>query len=484
MERNQQVRQMARIYSQATRVLVWLGLADQDSEIAISFLERYERSSAQGGKNRNLSGDRRSWAALSKLCSRSYWERVWIVQEVGLAEKLTIFCGQDKLPWFYLARICQTLHRIEGRQLTQSQQFVKESLPARLNQQRGARKHGTGTTLWSLLKDCEGSRCQDPHDIIYGFLGLADDYSPDSFAIDYGKSLESLYSDVVHFQYKSIAECQRASPTISTSLILQFSEFLQDMLIGKLCHYNGEIRKMITDFSSTLRVPNVVGVGVTELMSITATSTDRISQLGPGMSASDEELQAWEPKTANWKPNRKYSEVALAEKILKTNHKVGRFISNLEIDLSELDFNLVYPVQSLSSYATITAEPAQLHEDCLGLKHERISCKSSKFFVSEKGFLGLAPAGSSAGDMICTFERSSLAVVVEKIDQKYVLVGRAIISALDSSTTSSTCPEQDNLLSFPAEGSVDLHLDLSTLQDLTRYSRLSFLRKDSYFIID
>jgi hypothetical protein len=38
-------------------------------------------------------------AALSAFGLRSYWRRVWIIQEIISAKDLMLFCGRAHLPW-------------------------------------------------------------------------------------------------------------------------------------------------------------------------------------------------------------------------------------------------------------------------------------------------------------------------------------------------------------------------------------------------
>ena len=36
---------------------------------------------------------------LRKFLARPYWSRTWIIQEIGLADSLTLYCGNDCMPW-------------------------------------------------------------------------------------------------------------------------------------------------------------------------------------------------------------------------------------------------------------------------------------------------------------------------------------------------------------------------------------------------
>ena len=91
-ERAHQVRLMAGIYRTAFDVLVWLGPAYENSDIAMAELESHQ-------------GDWRAvrkatWTlALGGLCSRSYWRRLWVLQELKLAKEKRIMCGTKIIAW-------------------------------------------------------------------------------------------------------------------------------------------------------------------------------------------------------------------------------------------------------------------------------------------------------------------------------------------------------------------------------------------------
>lgn len=82
---------MGDIYSQAARVIAWIGQNDYESRYGRAFLSELTSISAESSC---LSGDTYQWQhvdkwrAVSSLCSRSYWSRLWIIQEVLLATDL------------------------------------------------------------------------------------------------------------------------------------------------------------------------------------------------------------------------------------------------------------------------------------------------------------------------------------------------------------------------------------------------------------
>jgi len=113
-ERNHQVTQMGEIYAEAESVVIWLGEASGDSDVALAFmLNVYEDFSANGGitmeslksgqiVQSNL--DRKLKEFLNgkwhnellaglQILARPWWRRAWIVQELVVAKDAVFHCG-------------------------------------------------------------------------------------------------------------------------------------------------------------------------------------------------------------------------------------------------------------------------------------------------------------------------------------------------------------------------------------------------------
>jgi hypothetical protein len=98
-ERNQQVAMMEEIYPNAEEVAVWLGSEADNSTLAMKAFETRET--------------REQWSteegrAMLELFNRTYWRRVWIVQEFVLAQKLTINCGKKHVSGQDLVSLVRT----------------------------------------------------------------------------------------------------------------------------------------------------------------------------------------------------------------------------------------------------------------------------------------------------------------------------------------------------------------------------------------
>jgi hypothetical protein len=88
-ERNHQVKMMQHIYSSAESVSIWLGesRADKLLDKAMAIISKLEKNPK-----------RKHWTprqieAVTAFCNHAYWNRVWIIQEVALARRVTVHCG-------------------------------------------------------------------------------------------------------------------------------------------------------------------------------------------------------------------------------------------------------------------------------------------------------------------------------------------------------------------------------------------------------
>ena len=97
-ERSRQVKEMARIYTNATSIAVWLGSEADESTVATRLIKTIaDRFIQQGHLQDVVSLRREELAALVSLFERPYWKRLWVVQEVLNATEIDVYCGSSKL---------------------------------------------------------------------------------------------------------------------------------------------------------------------------------------------------------------------------------------------------------------------------------------------------------------------------------------------------------------------------------------------------
>ena len=114
-ERNKQVALMHEIYSKAENVVIWLGEEGPDDGMAFGFVPHLlsylpPLSAGHGATQQGLVARQAlpvvgspAWIALSKIFSRPYFRRSWIIQEVALARHAVVHSGPYVINWDLLA---------------------------------------------------------------------------------------------------------------------------------------------------------------------------------------------------------------------------------------------------------------------------------------------------------------------------------------------------------------------------------------------
>jgi hypothetical protein len=255
-ERNHQVSLMQMIYTQAERVLVWLGRSAEDSADAIDLLERInqlvqrQESSfspeipqvvSKGpitliyryfwkveecplGHDISKSNDEyeksipqtmaqwlscstvewKAWKALECLLNRTYWTRIWIVQEFVLGKTMTIHCGSKSIDWSAFQSALSQIMQFKAAKYPEISKLesdiiynISHSIGSKITNMRIS--GGKSQSLLDLLEACKASRCCNPRDRVYALLGLANDVPEDAILIDYSKSVPNVQEDVMSF---------------------------------------------------------------------------------------------------------------------------------------------------------------------------------------------------------------------------------------------------------------------------------------------
>lgn len=180
-ERSHQVRRMGAIYQEANQVAVWLGDAQEMAEEDIDSLSAIAYSVQSNSAQR----------AFHQLLLKPYWTRVWIIQELAAASKITVFYGHYKLLW-------ETLEKVSHVAFTADMERIEiEGLRAKfqnLLQFRNDRLDRKPVRLLEAIYRSRYALSTDPKDKIYGLLGLVYDGAAFIPEPNYLESVEDTYT--------------------------------------------------------------------------------------------------------------------------------------------------------------------------------------------------------------------------------------------------------------------------------------------------
>lgn len=226
-ERDEQVKHMGKIYEKASTVIVWLGEYHDLSSRQLEAWAQFPRfpefiktastshSRYDGYFDSRFQPERVLWPkgafeCMEYICSRPYWTRLWIVQEILLARSIVVYCGgiesdnRVKFDWQTLAHLRPHSGLIKpGPDLWRLDQksepsywgragrifrakarrgFRNDSLPVILGSSPmssaldNVRTDSSGCfPVYQTLRQFGDQDCEDPRDKLYGLLGVIED---------------------------------------------------------------------------------------------------------------------------------------------------------------------------------------------------------------------------------------------------------------------------------------------------------------------
>ena len=204
-ERSSQVSLMQWIYTQADRVIVWLGQNDSLTADAIAALERFYQSIKassykqsefpEHGLSANsvhLDLSRLETVAIARFFQRPWFKRVWVVQEAVSATCVIVVCGTCSIDWEHLATVCMIN---EFLMLSKVSAAMIRASPGILAVQRmqKLRNFDRRPTLLSLLVSIRGLDATDPRDKLFAIQHLANEKDA-RVVVDYKSSTTSVYT--------------------------------------------------------------------------------------------------------------------------------------------------------------------------------------------------------------------------------------------------------------------------------------------------
>jgi hypothetical protein len=185
LEKNHQVNLMSSIYSKAELVVSWLGEEKDDSAVAFKLLRSREPETTKLLKE--LSGQTENHP-MRGFFGRSYWERLWIVQEILLAKQAIILCGDEICSWDDVDHqfSVYTFNLVHSRSFRNERHLKHRDVVWSLVMHRK-----NTFEICSVFQAFATQKCELPHDNIYGLLGLVPQEVKQSQGIlsaDYAKS--------------------------------------------------------------------------------------------------------------------------------------------------------------------------------------------------------------------------------------------------------------------------------------------------------
>ncbi|KAI8940558.1 hypothetical protein NX059_004235 [Plenodomus lindquistii] len=221
-EKKEQIKMMARIYGQAVKVWVWLGLAEHQELVpdAIKLFPRiaeankyvgklYEDSDSTPDDVLDIFDPRKVhdtvWSTLLHFLENEWFSRVWTVQEAVLPQELECLCGDLQIAWksyqdllFCRFSILETI----SRRFSHFDHSRKLVFTFRWGVQKPLSPEGDDVAqllCYASLLLHPHLACSNPKDRILGLLALAGNFSSSNPQLAMLGDLDSVFELYTHF---------------------------------------------------------------------------------------------------------------------------------------------------------------------------------------------------------------------------------------------------------------------------------------------
>lgn len=468
VERNQQVSLMQLIYSQASRVLVWLGRdCGEKVHLAVSAIDLIYEScisyaqaqnlnlaecmsfkhleSVRVVTNKSLDGafDKETWLSISRFYARPWFERIWCAQEIILGQHGIILIDTCHVTWervgvaaaVLTAQISQPTQYSSGhRQCDEAYRCVSA---AQLYFHQGK-----DTILGNLETFCI-RKATDPRDIVYGLLGLQDcTLVGRILEPDYSKSTAEVYIDVV------MAAVNDGSGLRILSNVQHEDSYRQKgdlpswvpywprqrsvSFLDRQTWYAGGQQAAEVSFPSRweMAAGGIVFEEIVSVSDIHPTSLDEYGSLHPFL---DLMLALWsEVNTSNksGEPSRLSFE-ALCRTLTGGHTANGEVVYQLNAN-QRREFYADY-VAFIDHILQCTGQRSRTYTppDLVGISGNwqryargvRYACRSRRIFRTQEGSLGLGPACTGVGDRVCVLKGGKVPYVLRPTKDSFYFLG-------------------------------------------------------------
>jgi hypothetical protein len=464
-ERGSQVAQMGEVFRQASRVIIWLGCEEGDSSYALELIEGLSSQIAEydwlamkmllkdPGKKIHMPIGRREAQALDKLIRRSWFERLWVRQEISLARDALIMCGNRTLPWRAFKNAVGALEYEDAFAYHWEDPLSWEKRLRLISELCRSPKYFL-SEIRARLTEVE---CSDPRDRIYGILPLlTDDLCRIGVTPNYTLSTAEVYEDITirYIQSFDSIDILRECEWNSFCPIPDLPTWVPDWSSKKA---SNRARFGPTKASSNLSaVIRSHGCGTLSLGAVRAGRVSAVMPIyslgswNPGIIPSRSEVCKTEQTIRGlWDTacqlDVEHPVVVDSEKLLDSFCEIlgcGYFQgSQIPLELPLPDFKKCR--QTLETILNSEPEDDSIHfissETDLPrhwielLKKFRVRCRDRCFLVTEHGNIGLGPLFTRPGDEVAVFLGLYSVMTVRRDESRdaYQIVGEAYIPGLN-----------------------------------------------------
>lgn len=437
-ERNNQIKQMSKVYKQAQQTLVWLGRESTTTQDAFQFLLSLP------ALPKPISRHHTHLAELSKFCTgfravlrllhREWWRRLWTLQETVLAREVSVLCGHHCIDWRKFSCLASLkseiydifdkilMHRstnFEGKELIQDMMItLRNKLWPTLNGinwLRAQQEKGTPVSLIQILRYSRHYCYSDSRDSVYALLGLVTDEldvrrMPKA---DYSITFKEVLWSIAEYLLQRYQNLDFLAWAVNTHSWNEYSVPVESLpswipdwrLLRETWPVNGNLR-----IPSGFQKPSLFDASLKSETSFYSNFTVVLMRLAVNYLPIDSLETILDSEITPTSAEKIVKSVISHERVESWKYMTGEplleaYWRTLLADQWEPDDTKLYEVQRIGSDEVslpFSIPPAKEDSPALqkAIRARQIYWQDRRFFRTPKGYIGLAPFNSKPGDIV------------------------------------------------------------------------------------
>ncbi|KAI1413745.1 HET-domain-containing protein [Hypoxylon sp. FL1857] len=443
-EKGPQVAMMGEIFRLAHRVVAWLGPEENDSNHAMELTDYLgaevdvdfatgSLSPAEGCTDPSLGDqkidlpfDERYFFSIHHLISRHWFDRLWIRQEIYLANsEAIIMCGFRRVKWTSFRRGLACLYRKSG---VLSVGITVSQINSRRRALRGLIFQSGTTGLRNLRRQYDYSHCADPRDRIYAILSFLPEWEMALIPRpDYSRPYNDLYEQVT-IQYikcygglNILCQCEPQDSTSCPSWVPNWSKPAAFATAIRLQSASSQLGAWY-DFPER---------GVLKAVGVPETKVEKYCQF-PHFENLDSRSIFEEIRRVllNMHSEERYTVEDYARIIT-----LGDFAESY--DPPDYGWPDIYAVKRvvklmISDRYQFTWDDFLASSAYISVLNGAWVISGTRLVLTTNGYLGIAPASTEPGDMVCVILGCDLPLLLRPLgNDKFKLVGPCFVPSLN-----------------------------------------------------
>lgn len=438
LEKSQQVQMMGDIFRTATSTFIWLGEPSDNDKVVMDYLCRQQDPESPELRLRDVPIE-----ALRCFFERPWFRRLWILQEALLSKQATVHYGRSRIPFPSILRLSSDLI-VDNLGNHRGSVFDNCPLKRCMHEwdllREVVNKRGGWPLVYALpmTERMESTLFQDR---VYALLGLATAADRQSIKPDYSKPFESLQREISAylisssdapfeaFHYMGVRNASEVPswgrnwtvPAVHSWLMtnpsrrktkkrwsilpdkttvgtgyewLNIEASRRPWVLETPCKIGSQFVRFTEDLSTCA----ARGVTIDHVECVYVAPEDEVDLMREcerWKNASVEKATAWSTPEARLEA---FSKALCLGNYLNTD---GNDLTECHVAYEEW----IKELHSLGPNDTLLSATTPVKND-FGHRVKSLTLGRS-FFITRMGFLGLGPAATQSGDMICNLESSS-----------------------------------------------------------------------------